>query len=294
MIIVVACSVLLPTLLQGQCISKQDYRTDKKAGIVVQQLILSGTRAFDSTQIAEVTANFVGSCFNGNAEEIGERIRDQFQKRGYLKAKVDNVTIKAIDPLAIPKPVTVEAEVLEGPLHSLSELHLVGNHIFTDEQLVARIPLKPGDPFNTERVRTGLNALLEVYGSRGHLDVLALPISRSHSESTVALTISVEEGKQYRMGKLQVTGPQEIADRLQTRWSLSQGVPFDATYLDKFIEENHTLLPEGFQQGESVQVVRNCREGTVAVFMFLGKGTIPSQPVHEIDCENSGKSSLKS
>ena len=284
MLAVAASIVLLTIAMYPQCGSKQDYRLEKKGGIVVEHVELRGTRAMDSTQLGEVSGYFVGSCFNENAGEIGERIRDQFQQRGYYKAKVENVSIKARDPLALPKPVTVEAEVTEGPLYRLSRLDFVGNRAFTSEQLAAQFTLKTGDPFRTNTVRSGLAALRKLYGSQGYLDFKAIPMPEPNSEAAVALKISVEEGKQYRMGKLEIAGEKEKSDLLATKWSLPEGAPFDASYVDKFVDENKSLLPEGFQQRNSIRVVRNCRERTVAVYVALDKKG-SSEAVNEIGCD---------
>lgn len=281
---VLAFIALLPVVVYAQCISKQDYRLEKKGGVAIEQVQLDGTQTVDSTQISEVTANFVGSCFNDNAGEIGERIRDQFQQRGYFKAKVDNVTIKARDPLAIPKPVSVEAKVEEGPLYKLSQLDFVGNRAFTSEQLAGQFPLKIEDPFKTNYVRSGLDTLRTLYGSHGYLDFRAIPMPEPHSDPTVALKISVDEGKQYRMGELEFTGQKDTADLLKTKWSLPAGMPFDAGYLNKFIEENKSVLPEGFSRRDAIRIVRNCREQTVAVIVALGKQIVTSQPAVEVGC----------
>jgi len=55
-----------------------------------------------------------GSTFNDDSDELSERIRNQFQDRGYFKAEVEKLNIKVIDPLAAPKPIRMEAQVSEG------------------------------------------------------------------------------------------------------------------------------------------------------------------------------------
>ena len=83
--------------------------------ILVESFVISGTQAVDSAELAEITNSMAASTFNDDTEELRERIRAQFQDRGYFKAELQKLDIKVIDPLASPKPVRLEAQVSEGP-----------------------------------------------------------------------------------------------------------------------------------------------------------------------------------
>ena len=76
--------------------------------ILVESFVISGTQAVDSAELAEITNSMAASTFNDDTEELRERIRAQFQDRGYFKAELQKLDIKVIDPLASPKPVRLE------------------------------------------------------------------------------------------------------------------------------------------------------------------------------------------
>src|SRR5258708_18281992 len=88
-----------------------DHRSDKHGGIVVIDFTIIGTTTVSSTELARLTRDFVGSCYNDESEEMQERLRAGFQNRGYFAVNVKSLSVKPRDPLGIPKPVTVEAEV---------------------------------------------------------------------------------------------------------------------------------------------------------------------------------------
>ena len=212
--------------------------------------------------------NWSGSCFDENSDELEERVRSSFKNRGYFNAQVKILRIQPSDSIAVPKPVVLEADVLEGPLYRLAEIGFVGNHAVSTPALRSGFPLKKGDRFGRDKIASGLDALRDLYVSSGFIDFTAIPDTRNLSNATVILSVSVMEGQQYHMGKLEIFAKKEVADRLRTEWQLPEGAVFDLTYLDKYIGSNRSLLPTGFQR-EHMQLVRDCRDATVDVRLPL-------------------------
>jgi outer membrane protein assembly factor BamA len=286
-IAVVALAACPLPLLQAQCV--HDYRSGKKGGIVVEHIALSGTQTLSSDEIAAITSAMTGTCMDDDSGAVAEVIRDQFQQRGYFSAKVEDSQIEVDDPLAMPKPVDVEAQVKEGPLYRLAELELANYRAFSSDQLRAQFPVKLGDVFSTEKVRSGLDALRRLYVSQGYLDFTCVPSTEPLPEYAVRLKIEIQEGRQYRMGKLQIAGAPEVAEDLETRWSLLPGAVFDGTYPEKFVKDNRDILPAGFNPYASVRWIRDCRDNTVNVAIYLDKNSIPLQPAKEDDCDSAAK-----
>jgi outer membrane protein assembly factor BamA len=232
-------------------------------------MVISGTQEIDSAELAEITDSMSGSTFNDDADELGDRIRAQFQDRGYFKAEMQKLDIKVIDPLASPKPVRLEAKVSEGPRFRLSNIEFTGNHALSAQELRPEFPIKIGDKFARSKIATGLESMRDLYASRGFLDLVSIPDTSFDSSSTVKLNIEVQEGTQYRMDKLEISGPPEVAERLQVRWELAPGTVFDASYVGTFLEKNGSLLPLDFTQSSGVELFPDCRDGTVSVHLHL-------------------------
>jgi len=256
--------------------------------ILVDSFIISGTRTIDAAELAEITGSISGSEFNDDPEEMQERVRDQFQDHGYFQVEVGKFEIKVLDPLASPKLVRLEADVNEGPLCRLSTIDFTGNHFTTTEELRAMFPLKAGDVFEKAKIAGGLQSMMKSQGLHGLLDAYAIP-NTTLSGSTVKLDIEMHEGLQYRMGKLEVIGPAEAADKLQARWTLDQGAVFDRSYTRKFLEENSSLLPANFVEEDGMKIFKNCSDSTVSVHIHL-----VSDPQHDAldrgkqtDCKDS-------
>jgi outer membrane protein assembly factor BamA len=154
--------------------------------------------------------------------------------------------------------------------------------------------MKMGDGFRRSKVAAGLIAMQKLYSSLGFLDCTFIPDTKSDSSSTMKLNIAVEEGPQYRMDKLEVSGSQEVAGKLQVGWNLEPGAIFNSSYLKTFLEENHSLFPADFNQSNGVELIKDCPDATVSVRLSLtndSKYAVNNQakPVPCSDSEDGSK-----
>jgi len=195
---------LSASFLPAECVN--DHRSNKNAGILITDFTITGTQTISTTDLARITSDMIGSCFDEDSEEMEERVRASFQDRGYFKVEVKSLRFKPRDPLGVPKPVTLEGEVSEGARYKLAEITFVENHAFSSEILRKQFPLKKGDLFERGKVASGLESLRRIYGTRGFLDYTAIPDTEFASGGTVSLNISFQEGPQYHMGKLDIVG----------------------------------------------------------------------------------------
>jgi len=268
----------------AQCAS--DKRSEKHGGVIVTDFTINGTTTLDSTELARLSGDFVGSCYNDDSEEMQERLRAGFQEHGYFAVEIKRLTFKPSDPLGTPKPVAVEAEVVEGPKYRLAEITILQNHSISTETLRAEFPLKPGDVFERGKVATGLESLRKLYVSKGFLDFTCIPDTEPSSNGTIALKLTVDEGTQYHMGKLEILAGNETVARLRAEWKMAEGTAYDPTYIKKFIEANAGLLPDGFSVRDTRQVM-NCPEGVVALSLMVDPREGKSElPVKDIPCES--------
>jgi outer membrane protein assembly factor BamA len=289
---VFSCALLFVLWPNGIAQNNIQPANDRK--IVIESFVISGTQSIDSTELAEITNSMSGSKFKDDPDELEERIKAQFQDHGYFTVEIQQLDIKVIDPLASPKPVRLEAHVTEGPRYRLSAIEFMGNHAVSSAALRARFTMKVGDGFKRSKIGAGLKAMQKLYSSRGFLDCVFVPDTKSDSSSGMKLNIQVEEGPQYRMDKLEVSAPQEIADQLQVRWKPEPGAIFNNSYLETFLDENHSLLPADFTLDNGVELIKDCPDATVSVRLGLTndlKYAAPSRakPVACSDSENYSK-----
>ena len=275
----------LTTSLRAECAKNKDQRSSKDAGIQITDVTITGTKSLSTPAINRISSELIGSCFNDDADKIGERVRLLFQNRGFFQAVVNDLHMKPTDPLAHPKPVGIEADVTEGAIYKLADIRFVDNHAFSSATLRKVFPIRKGEVFDRDKIASGLEALRHEYGSAGYLDFTSMPNTQFLSDAAIHLTVTVIEGTQYHMGKLELVAKKEIADPLRAAWQLHAGAVFDSSYTSKYVHTNHAHLPPGFTE-EQVQLVRNCPDAVVDIRLLVD-ATDPaaqSQP-KEVLCE---------
>ena len=275
---------LSASFLPAQCVN--DNRTNKNAGILVTDFTISGTQTISATDLARITGDLIGSCFDEDSEEMEERVRALFQDRGYFKSEVKGLRFKPRDPLGVPKPVTLEGEVSEGARYRLAEITFVQNHAISSQKLREQFPLKKGELFERGKVASGLESLRKLYGTQGFLDFTAIPDTKFGSNATVNLNLSINEGPQYHMGKLETVADKEVAAKLHAEWKLAEGDVYDYYYIEQFLETNRDSLPRGFSRA-NVHTIQNCPDAVVEVRLLVdpAKDTSQAEPKN-VPCED--------
>jgi hypothetical protein len=265
----------------GAC--SHDLRSDPNAGVVISDIVLNGA-ALSSSEISTIKSQIVGECFDEHSDDIAGAIRSTFQDQGYAQADVENVSLKAGDALAVPKPVTVEADITEGPRFRFGKIILTGYHALSASKLKSAIPIKVGDLYRRSEIKIAIVGIRGVYAQQGFQDLRFVPDVAFSSSGTVILTITIFEGTQYHMGELKIYAKKEISDRLGSEWKLIEGAIFDSTYPQTFIDDGHSL-PAGFGR-DNIVLVKNCPEATVAVLLIVDQ-TDPGlqNPPKEVKCK---------
>jgi hypothetical protein len=160
-----------------------------------------------------------------------------------------------------------------------------GEHAFDAASLRSQFPLRKGDVFDRSKIAGGIDSVRKLYATDGFIDWVAIPDTEILSDATIILSLSMTEGPQYRMGKLEIVAKKELADRLQGDWELPEGAVFDRTCVEKYISKHSSVLPPGFTP-QDVKLVRNCREASVEVMLLLDATALSSglQP-KDVECD---------
>lgn len=285
----VRCTLLLAlvfsaSFLVAQCTT--DHRKNKNSGVLIADFTITGSQTISATDLARITNDMTGSCYDEDSEEMEQRLRAAFQDRGYFKVEVKSVRFKPHDPLGVPKPVTLEGDVDEGPQYKLADVSFANNHAFPVSRLRQQFPLKKGALMERGKVASGLESLRKLYGTHGYLDYIAIPEIEFVSNATVNLTVTIEEGPQYHMGKLDIVADKEAAGRLRTEWKLAEGSVYNNRYIDEYLTAARDILPSKFSRAD-VERAQNCPEASVQIRLIVdpAKDAPHSEPKN-IPCED--------
>ncbi|HUN87138.1 MAG TPA: POTRA domain-containing protein [Terriglobales bacterium] len=279
-------SIALLVCFPLPALNQTAFPTKYDGPILTEEVVISGTTTLDNAQLQDIE-NYLTSRRIGNEDkEIRERIKDAFQQRGYFDADVTNLKVRPLDPLARPMPVRVEADVTEGVRYTIGSIKFTGNHAISNDELRQAFPIRVGDWFDTEKVRSGLADIRKQYLAKGYLNCLPKPDVAKGGDAQMTLTFDIAEGSQYRMGALQVIADKpEQADALQQRWKLEAGQPYDPDYTEQFLADNKNLLPADFSPRNDVFAIPDCDNMTVAVTIQIDAKRAFRAPPKEHGCE---------
>ena len=113
--------------------------------------------------------------------------------------------------------VFLTVRINEGPQYRTGEIHSSGNTIFTDKEIVRRIPLRTGDILNRGLLDLGVDALRSAYGEKGYI-YANIGRNVEKKEGNVAdVTIDIREDKPFRVDRIEFEGNTTTRDEVIRR-----------------------------------------------------------------------------
>ena len=213
-------------------------------------------------------------------EEDTERVRAEYQNRGYFKALVNDPKTEIHDtghqgghiPLLQAGPgkaVDITMPIEEGDQYRLGKITFKNNKAITNvAALRSLFPLKEGDIFSREKISKGLDNLRKAYGEYGYINFTPIPNTTFDDDKKLAfLEIDVDEGKSFSVRRIEFQGNTTTRDKVIRRelaleeggvynsrlWELSlmrlnqlsyfdQLKPDDPNVTDKKLDEKNGLV----------------------------------------------------
>jgi outer membrane protein assembly factor BamA len=171
-------------------------------------------------------------------KDTGEELtRETYQDKGYFKAQVSAELVR-VRARRSKNAVALVLTVTPGRQYYVTKISWQGTTVFPEYQLEKLIPLKAGELFNRTTIAKGLEAVQNLYSSRGYINVTFVPAPQADDEAgTVSFVIDVSEGGQFHFGDLDVEGMQEAHRQiLLSAWEGLRGQPYNAEDADKFFK----------------------------------------------------------
>src|SRR5699024_2267527 len=142
-------------------------------------------------------------------DALKQQLRQQYYANGYYSVKINTDVTKLGN-----NRVAIDIDITEGPVASIKDINIVGNHAFPDDELLNVLQLKKKKPFYThlltfwkspdrysrEKLVGDLESLSSFYQDRGYIrfNITSVQVSLSSDRKDVFLTINVDEGAQYK------------------------------------------------------------------------------------------------
>jgi outer membrane protein insertion porin family len=200
---------------------------------VVRQISITGNDSVDSDKIRDILTLTTGSTLDPPLlfENRG-RIEALYRAEGYYLASVSY----EIEPLG-EASVGINFLVDEGKKLKLREIQFRGNEAFTQSELMEGFHTKTwrwyslatswfdhSGTYSEPLFLQDLNGVQKKYGDDGYLQVKIGEPTVVPSPDGIEVTVEIEEGRQFRVGKLTVEGDETVdLDAMRKLLKLEEG-----------------------------------------------------------------------
>jgi outer membrane protein assembly factor BamA len=162
-------------------------------------------------------------------------VRPLYDARGRIRVsfpKIETAPAKDYDG------VTVTVTVIEGPSYSLGDVSFAGVSRDDAAELKRIANLQPNDVVNFDDVNAALEKIYTRFREKGYLRVSGKADREiDDKEHKVAVTLAIDPGSLFVMGKLEIIGLDLISEPpIRKTWSIHEGAPFDPEYPDLFLK----------------------------------------------------------
>jgi outer membrane protein insertion porin family len=163
-------------------------------------------------------------------DEDVERVREEYQNRGYFKVVVNDPKTEIRDsghkgfhiPLLQPGPgksVDITIPIEEGDRYRLGSITFSHNKAVSNTKALRSLfPIRDGDIFDRSKIAKGLDNLRNAYGDEGYINFTSIPnTSFDEAKKLIDLNIDVDEGKQFSVRRIEFSGNTTTRDKVIRR-----------------------------------------------------------------------------
>ncbi len=214
-------------------------------------------------------------------------VRNFMASKGYMQARPGEPQIEGLGQRTtgffIPLPLLssrdealrVTIPIVEGRIYRIGEVKIEGNSIFSEEVIRQVVGLKTGEVANGDRIGKALyENLKRIYGSQGFIQYSPeiAPAFRdtaaaAATEGIVDFTITIDEGRQFSLRRLEFTGNTFTRDNVLRREVLvNEGDVYNQQLFELSVQRlNQTGYFDPIDKEKDAEFRTNEEEGQVDV-----------------------------
>jgi outer membrane protein insertion porin family len=204
----------------------------------------------------------------GRAQEVTRELERLYQDRGYFRASIRPGSAELHDPERTILTFDIDA----GPQARVGEIAVVGNARAGREELLGRLDVAPGQPYQREQLNARLTDYTRRLKKRGYLQAEASQTARLSEDGRVAdLTIDVQSGPTVTVT---FEGDQLPSDRrddlvpFEREGSVDEDLREDSMqrirdYLNQQGYSKADVIPREQRSDDSLTVVFTVRKGPI-------------------------------
>jgi outer membrane protein insertion porin family len=232
-------------------------------------------KTYDATKLSEDT----------------ERVRDDYQTKGYFKALIQDPQTKIHDTKSrfrIPlfqkaggKAVDITIPVEEGDRYRLGKITFKNNKAVSNVQALRQMfPMRDGAIFDVSMVRKGIENLRKAYGELGYINFTAVPDTKiDDAKKLISLDVDLDEGKPFYVRRVEFVGNTTTRDKVIRReLAIEEGQVYNTRLWElSILRLNQLDYFQTLKPDEATERKLNEQDGTVDLTLKVaekGKNSI--------------------
>ncbi len=140
------------------------------------------------------------------AEDL-EKLRMVYYQKGFLNYNID-----------VSGRTNITFEIEEGPRYNVNDIIVTGNEYFTEEKLLEGLELERGGIYFQQQGAAQVERMQELYGENGFINPqVQQQVLFVSGENSVDVIFRINEGRQFRIGRIDITGNENTQDKVIRR-----------------------------------------------------------------------------
>jgi outer membrane protein insertion porin family len=196
----------------------------------ISSIELVGNKDMDSAELLKSLREIgfgEGQVFE---QAMLERVELELERQYFSRGKYGVAISSEVTPLSRNR-VAIRITMAEGVVATISDINIVGNHAFDDEELMTDFQTTTGtllsfltkdNQYSRQKLSADLETLRSFYLDRGYVDftVESTQVSISDDKKQMFITINISEGDKYKINEVRLAGnlivPEEELFKLVT------------------------------------------------------------------------------
>ncbi|MDJ0653241.1 MAG: outer membrane protein assembly factor BamA [Xanthomonadales bacterium] len=234
----------------------EDIAFDREGNILVitveerpaiSEIRIDGNKDIKTEDLLQALSDFGLSEGDVFQRRTLDRVQQSLTREYYNRGKY-NVLVEARPRQLQRNRVEVEIDITEGEAATIKHINIVGNTIFTDEEILEDFESSTGgwlswytrdNQYSQEKLQGDLEALTSYYQDRGYIDfnIESTQVSISPDKKDIYVTANVREGSVHTVSEVLLTGDMVLTEQDLRRFIVIQdGSVFSRRLLEASVE----------------------------------------------------------
>ena len=222
----------------------------------VNEIRIKGNEAVKADDIRGVLSFKVKQAYNPERIKADtDKIKALYDDKGYYNAEITFSTEKVRD-----RDVNVIISINEGDLLHIKSITFVGNQALSEKELKTVLDVSEwtilsfitdSGVFKKEKLRENLTRIKVLYQNNGYIQAQVGEPEITHDKKWLYIKIPISEGKQFKVGKVEITGDTlsvprpELLDKLNIKkkdYYDREAIAKDLEYLTRIVQQRRLCL----------------------------------------------------